>query len=410
MRLHDFIFSNRRPARLFRHFVFWTAWWLYFFGTRYFYPKAMLPGHNAISKMRADNIQNTFRHYSDYLGGVYVWDMTEFARSLLMVSIHIAACYVVIYFLLPRFLLKAKYLLLLAGIILLAGAMILASRVMDTVVIPAITQQGDKVNTPYYASIFSGVINAIKIIIVATGIKFGKYWWQKLKEKEQLEREKINTELQLLKAQIRPGFLFNSLNNIYAFSMAASPRAPELLLKLSDLLSYMLYECDEAFVPLEKEIDMMKDYIALEKIRLEETIEMELSVTGDLKDKMIAPFLLLPFIENSFKQSSDLTEQNWVNLDISVGEDSFSMKLANGITSENDGLQSMSENGLDNVQKRLTLLYPQKHELKISREPEMLIVLLKIQLDETTITRHEQEQKIIVTEPALEQPNMYVAQ
>ncbi len=265
-------------------------------------------------------------------------------------------------------------------------------------------------NTPYYASIFSGVINAIKIIIVATGIKFGKYWWQKLKEKEQLEREKITTELQLLKAQIRPGFLFNSLNNIYAFSMAASPRAPELLLKLSDLLSYMLYECDEAFVPLEKEIDMMKDYIALEKIRLEETIEMELSVTGDLKDKMIAPFLLLPFIENSFKQSSDLTEQNWVNLDISVREDSFSMKIANGITSENDGSQSMSENGLDNVQKRLTLLYPQKHELKISREPEMLIVLLKIQLDETTITSHEKEQKIIVTEPALEQPNMYVAQ
>jgi len=370
----------------------------------------MLPGHTAISRIREDNIQNTFRSYQDYLGGTYIWDMTEFVRSLLMVSIHIAACYLVIYFLLPRFLLKAKYVLLLAGIILLAGAMILASRVMDTVVIPAITQQGDKVNTPYYASIFSGVINAIKIIIVATGIKFGKYWWQKLKEKEQLEREKINTELQLLKAQIRPGFLFNSLNNIYAFSMAASPRAPELLLKLSDLLSYMLYECDEAFVPLEKEIDMMKEYIALEKIRLEETIEMELSVTGDLKDKMIAPFLLLPFIENSFKQSSDLTEQNWVNLDISVGEDSFSMKLANGITSENDGLQSMSENGLDNVQKRLTLLYPQKHELKISREPEMLIVLLKIQLDETTITRHEQEQKIIVTEPAQEQPNMYVAQ
>ncbi len=401
MRLHDFIFSNRKPIRFLRHSVLWIAWWLYFYGFRFFYPKALLPGHTAVSKMRADNIQNNFRNYGDYLGGVYVWDITEFARSLLMVSIHLAACYVVIYFLLPRFLLKAKYLLLLASSILLAAAMIITSRFVDTIVIPAIVQQGDKVNTPYYASIFSGVINAIKIIIVATGIKLGKYWWQKLKEKEQLEREKINTELQLLKAQIRPGFLFNSLNNIYAFSMAASPRAPELLLKLSDLLSYMLYECDEAFVPLEKEIEMMKDYIALEKIRLEETIEMELSVTGDLKNKMIAPFLLLPFIENSFKQSSDLTEQNWVNLDISVGENSFTMKLANGITSENEGLQSMPENGLENVQKRLTLLYPHKHELKISREPEMLIVLLKIQLHETTTTRHEQEQKIIVTEPAL---------
>jgi len=329
---------------------------------------------------------------------------------LLMVSIHIAACYVVIYYLLPRFLLKAKYFLFLALVMLLGGIMTIASRFMDTIVIPAITQEGDSLTIPYYTSVFSGVMNAIKIVIAALAIKFAKHWWQKQKEKEQLEREKINTELQLLKAQIRPGFLFNSLNNIYAFSVAGSPRASELLLKLSGLLSYMLYECDQPLVPLEKEIEMMKDYMALEKIRLEESIEMEFSVTGDLNGKMIAPFLLLPFIENSLKHSSNLTADNWINMDVSMERNDFYMKLANGMIPETDGQHQVLSNSLTNVQKRLALLYPQKHELKISNEPEMLIMVLKIQIGETAPIVSEEGEGIINTDPSLKQPYLYATQ
>ncbi len=212
-------------------------------------------------------------------------------------------------------------------------------------------------------------------------IKLMKYWWLKQKEKESLEREKINTELQLLKAQIRPGFLFNALNNIYAYSLAGSPRASEMLLKLSDLLSYMLYECDKALVPLEKEIEMMKQYMLLEKIRLDENLEMEVSVKGKLSGKKIAPFLLLPFIENSFKHCRSMTEQPWVNMEIKIEEDIFSLKLVNGIMPDISGQQELHNNELVNVQKRLTLLYPEKHELKTSTEQEMFVVLLKIQLD-----------------------------
>jgi sensor histidine kinase YesM len=327
-----------------------------------------------------------------------------------MVSIHIAACYVIIYFLLPRFLLRGKYFLLLIGIIMLGGAMILASRFIDTILIPFITQINDYAKTPYFASIFSGVITAIKVFAVATAIKLGKHWWKKQKEKEQLEREKINAELQLLKAQIQPAFLFNVLDNIYAYSLAASPVAPQLLIKLSDLLSYMLYECDQTFVSLKKEIDMMKQYIALEKIRLNDGTEMELSVMGYMDNKMIAPFLLLPFIENSFKQSSDLIEQPWINMDISVEGDSFTMKLANGMSPENNGVQAPSYNGLANVQKRLYLLYPEKHDLKITREPEMLVVLLKIHLTEKNISDNIKEEEHVVSDPAFTQPNVYAAQ
>jgi hypothetical protein len=408
MQWHDFIFSTKRQTKLLRHFIFWITWWMYFYGTRFFYPNAFLPGHKAVSRMRADNIRNTFRHYGDYVSGTHVWSLIEFSRSLLMLSVHITACYFFINYLVPRFLLKAKYLLFLAGTVLLVGAMIMASRFMDTAVIPALPLQGNSESIAFYSSIFSGVINAIIIIAAASIIKFGKYWWQKQKEKEQLEREKIITELQLLKAQIRPGFLFNSLNNIYVFSLAASPRASESLLKLSGLLSYMLYECDQPLVQLHKEIEMMKDYIAMEKIRLEETTEIELSVTGDLDGKMIAPFLLLPFIENSFNQNNNLTEDHWINLDISVEGNVFFMKLANNMATEAD--DQFLSNSLTNVQKRLTLLYPQKHELKISHEPEMLIVLFKIQLDETILQKNEQGERSIDTNPFSKQPYRYVTQ
>jgi hypothetical protein len=394
MSWHDFIFSPQRKIRLLRHGLFWLAWWLYFFGSRYFYPAVLLTGKNG-------GPRNVDLNTS-------IWNATELVRSILMVSVHMAACYLIIYFLLPRFLLAGKYLAMLAGLVVLTAVMVLASRFMDTIVLPIFTRPDPLADTAFYSSVFNGIVSAIKVIAAATAITLGKYWWKKQKEKEVLEREKINAELQLLKAQIHPGFLFTALNNIYVFSLAASPRAPELLLKLSDLLSYMLYECDQAVVPLEKEIARMKDYILLEKIRME-SIELEQSVIGDLSGKRIAPLLLLPFIENSFKHSSGLTEQAWVNIDITVEGDILTMKLANGMMPEADGA-GLQENGLANVQKRLTLLYPQKHELKISRELEMLVVLLKIQIGEKPLFEPEQAEHPGINEPLIAQPTLYAAQ
>jgi LytS/YehU family sensor histidine kinase len=247
-------------------------------------------------------------------------------------------------------------------------------------------------------------------VAAAAIITYVKYWWVKQKESERLEREKITAELQLLKAQIQPTFLFAALKNIYAFSLAASPRAPEMLLKLSDLLSYMLYECDEPFVPLDKEVEMMKGYMALEKIRLNDAIEMELNVKGDMSDKMIAPFLLLPFIENSCKQRSTLAEKAWMNMDLSIEGDTFTMKLANGVLPDSNALQAFSEDGLANVKKRLSLMYPQRHELKINQHCEMLTVLLKIQLAETTHPLSHENEEALTIEPTKPKSKWYAFQ
>jgi len=265
-------------------------------------------------------------------------------------------------------------------------------------------------STRFWPAVSLGLIDPLKVVASAAIIKYVKYWLIKQKESEKLEREKINAELQLLKAQIHPNFLFTSLKNIYDYSLVASTHAPEMLLKLSDLLSYMLYECDRPLVPLAKEIKMMKDYVALEKIRMNGAIDMELNVKGDMNGKMIAPLLLLPFFENSFKQSNNHTEQAWINLDIDLEGETFCMKLTNGTTPGNNGLETFSGNGLDNVQKRLFLMYPQRHELKINREPEMLIVLLKIHLTETAFTQAEENEETLNKEPANLQLNQYAEQ
>jgi LytS/YehU family sensor histidine kinase len=234
-------------------------------------------------------------------------------------------------------------------------------------------------NTLWWTNINSGLLNAPKVIAAAAAIKLIKRWYLKQKEKERIEKEKLITDLQLMKAQIRPGFLFSSLEQIYDAAQKNSPHAPELLLKLADLLSYLLYECDEPKVPLEKELSMMKEYMILEKARYGSRLELETVIKGDMKNKQIAPLLLLPFIENSFKHCSKQTEQPWINLEISIENEILSMKLLNGLALTDPDI---SVHEIKNIEKRLQLLYPGKHELKKYIENEIYFVLLKIDLSE----------------------------
>jgi Putative regulator of cell autolysis len=258
---------------------------------------------------------------------------------------------------------------------------------MNTTLMPFIESVILKSTTPvhtttWWASIFYGGINSIKILSAAAAIKVGKWWWFRQKEKERLEKEKIDADLQLLKAQIHPGFLFNTLNNIYHSALLASPNAPEMLLKLSDILSYMLYECNEREVFLEKELKMLQDYMVLEKTKFGDKLEMSILVKGCNSNEKIAPLLLLHFIENSFKQCSNiLTEQPWINLELQIENHVLDMKLLNGKSSENFSANG-EENKLEQAQRRLELLYPDKHELEISEEPEIMIVNLRVRLQE----------------------------
>ena len=381
MRWHEFVFSEKSNIRLLRHTIFWICWWLYFLLCYHLYQRPI-----------------GFKTLKPYYGAIGPHILV---KTLLLVLLYAIACFPLIYFTLPR-LIKGKWLTAAASIMTVGGFLFGASWFLYWTLFPSINSLSEEykmnpVGTRFWPLVTLGLINFTKVIAAAAIIKYLKYWWLKQRESERLEKEKINAELQLLKAQINPGFLFTALNNIYSSSLSASPRASDLLLKLSDLLSYMLYECDQPLVSLQKEIDVMKEYMVLEKMRLDDAFEMELNVVGDINDKMIAPFLLLPFIENSFKQSNKMNGHAWINMDISMEKDFFHLKLANGMLPQANGLEDVSSDGLSNVQKRLLLLYPQKHELKVACEHEMLIVHLKIQLSNAAPPATAKVEKFPVT-------------
>lgn len=367
MRWHEFVFSDKSRYRRLRHGVFWLTWWLYFYFTTYW----LQTPHNRSGLWETE---------------LWKWSGGDFIISLCMLSVHIAACYFVTGFLMSRYLLKTKYTRFILALALVGIAMTEVSHFIYEKVFPSgennfIPFAKGSNNNTWWASISAGPLSAVKIITAAVTIKLLKRWWLKQKESQQLAREKINAELQLLKAQIHPGFLFNTLTNIYAYALAGSPRASEMLLKLSDLLSYMLYECDSNLVPLEKEIEMMKEYMGLEKIRMGDNLEMEIVVKGDARHKSIAPFLLLPFIENSFKHCNSMPEKCWISMEIKIEENLYLVKLINGIPPEIALQPELYGNGLASIQKRLLLLYPNRHELKMNAEEEVFLVNLKIQLD-----------------------------
>jgi LytS/YehU family sensor histidine kinase len=214
-------------------------------------------------------------------------------------------------------------------------------------------------------------------------IKFFKYWNKKQQDWLYVQQEKTVAELQLLKAQVHPHFLFNTLNNIYSFSLENSPKTPGLILKLSSLLSYMLYDCKAAEVRLEKELQIMKNYIELERERYGNNIDISWNVTGEVRDKFIAPLMMLPFIENAFKHgTSEQIEKCWLSVDISVKENTLKAKISNSkneyAVSRNNGI------GIANVKKRLAFIYPGSHELKLNDERDFFVVALLIQLNRAT--------------------------
>jgi sensor histidine kinase YesM len=215
----------------------------------------------------------------------------------------------------------------------------------------------------------------------STIAKIVKDYTKNQKEKQLLEHRNMHNELQFLKSQINPHFLFNTLNNIYSLTLKKSDLAPEMVLKLSDMMRYMLYECNAKRVPLKKEITYLQNYIELESIRFKNrgTIKFNLDVVED-EDLHIAPLLFIPFMENAIKHG--------VNQQIENAKVSMSLKVQNGVVEfciknnkNAESAQGPGGIGLVNVRRRLNLIYPKAHELEIQDLKEYYIVSLKINLN-----------------------------
>ena len=191
-----------------------------------------------------------------------------------------------------------------------------------------------------------------------------------VKESKQLEIDKIKNELNFLKAQFQPHFLFNTLNNIYSLTFSNSQLAGKSILQLSGLLRYVLYESDGEKVDLQKEINHLREYIELEKIRFASRMELSFNISGNTSDKKIIPILLIPFLENAFKHASNkLNEKIWVTIDLIIKENNLSFTVENSVFQDGKTQvqNSYSGIGLENVKRRLSLLYKNytlNHELR----------------------------------------------
>ncbi|MBL7842227.1 MAG: sensor histidine kinase [Cyclobacteriaceae bacterium] len=234
-------------------------------------------------------------------------------------------------------------------------------------------RQGFFHNTFYNFSI------VVFYLAFASTLYLSKQWHSQKELIRKIELEKLNTELEYLKAQINPHFLFNSLNTVFFQIDKQNTAARETLSKFSDMLRYQLYECNGKEIAVEKEIRYLKNYVALQRLRKDEHYDIRFSCAEGLKNFTLPPLLLLPFIENAFKHVSHFSDKkNIIDIDISKTGDFFQLKIFN--TKDSRQVSTHSGIGLKNVQRRLELLYTERYKLNIIDHPESFNVQLNLKV------------------------------
>lgn len=222
-------------------------------------------------------------------------------------------------------------------------------------------------------------------ILSSIGIRYLLDWYEESYRAKQILAQQQAAELQYLKAQINPHFLFNTLNNLYGLSLEASQKVPGMILKLSDILSYSLYESAADHVSLEKEIQLIKDFIALEEERYGDRMQVEFDIDEEVNEQLdIAPLLLIPLVENAFKHGvKEATEKIPIHIRLWQVGDELSFEVKNQVSEALDSPPNKKQGlGLKNLKRRLDLLYPGRHHLATSRQNDHFHAQLKIQIDE----------------------------
>ena len=287
----------------------------------------------------------------------------------------VLAVYINLYILIPTWLGKRKYLLYVSGVIaLLAGTAQLNSFIFNYAIDFFLPDYFFVSSFSFWQLVQFGFV----YIAITTLLKLSRAWFKLL----ELEKEKANTELLFLKMQINPHFLFNSLNNIYSLALKKDTMAPDSILKLAQVMRYMIYESNEQVVPLQKEIDYINNYIDLQRLRSRDNASIVLNITGEPENRYIAPLILVVFIENGFKHGIKATiHQSFVNILITISDDRLHMQVENskGVIDDMEK-DNFSGLGLENVKRRLELLYPEKYELTINDTEEKYTAVLQLPL------------------------------
>lgn len=225
-------------------------------------------------------------------------------------------------------------------------------------------------------------IRALSCLFVIAMAGIGKFtfdWFKNLRIKRELETQNLTSELAFLKSQINPHFLFNTLNNIHTLAYKKADGAPEAIMKLSELMRYMIYESNVDVVPLTQEIEYLKSFIDLQELRFKTKGIVDFEISGEIEEAQIAPLILLPFVENAFKHGYQIDSQGAIKVRLLIGEQ-IEYSVANGFSAShsNEQRDEVGGIGLENIQRRLELIYPKQFELSIDQSEDHFKVKLII--------------------------------
>jgi sensor histidine kinase YesM len=361
------LFSDEKKYRIRRHLLFWGFWGFYFGMVRELNPTFLIQQGRF-----PDLIKNMAQAF-----------LTLLPQALLV--------YPLLYFILPRYLFNGKYIkatfcitVLLLLVVLINATLIINIPWLRAIWLP---QQYNLFATK---STFSGRLvvaylaalqGALVGTLLAVSFKMFKYYYLKNLRNQQLQKENTAAQLQVLKAQVHPHFLFNTLNNIYSQTQLESPKGSKMIMGLSHILRYILYDGQKPLVPLKQELQMMTEYIHLEKIRYGNKLDVQMHIADKADDLYIAPLLLLPFVENCFKHgTSNILQNPWINLTVELKDITLVMKLMNGKASLKENSRGEGGIGINNVRQRLELLYTNKYDLQIREDDETFVIDLRIEL------------------------------
>lgn len=303
--------------------------------------------------------------------GIVVTDQVTFA---LLIS------YLNYFYFLPRFLAHKNVWKYLAEFTLPFAAVMVVRIYLERFLFSHFVQPEDYLyRTRFVVQVIT--VNLFIVIFVAM-LRFAEDWFELEAQKKEVENEKLTAELNFLKAQINPHFLFNTLNNLYYLAYSKSDNTTEVIAKLSQMMRYMIYDSNYPQVPLSKEIEYMQNYISLERLRLNDQIPIQFKVEGDAEHVLIAPLIFITFLENAFKHGvTNNSPGAWVNILIQLNDKQCVYRVENSkVAKPSSEKDDKSGIGLQNVKRRLELSYPGKYDLKVDDKADRYAVQLNITL------------------------------
>ncbi|MBH2004500.1 MAG: sensor histidine kinase [Sphingobacteriia bacterium] len=298
-------------------------------------------------------------------------------------------------FLIPRYLVHEKWLPYVLSIIACLLFFVIVPRQIATLIVPpenftpppgdpagkiAMDPERQKLMRARRRSSNNYFNTAIFLLVMTVGtcITVVQRWLATEQHRKETENEKLNTELSFLKSQVNPHFFFNTLNNIYSLAIIRSEKTAPAVMKLSSIMRYILTETERDLVPLSNEVEFIHNYIDLQQVRLTDKVKLDFTITGNIGELLIAPLIFIPFVENAFKYGISTKEQSTIHIQLEAKEQHIYFSATNFIVQSENTMMENTGIGINNVKRRLELLYPGKHSLLTEEKGGYYYVTLHI--------------------------------